>query len=52
MEKGKEITDILKFRPKETLRNLWDKLRGYMIFCKPVIVDHHYGEIEIRPAPT
>jgi len=37
VEKGKSVTEILKLRPKETLRNLWDKLKHYMIFCKPVM---------------
>jgi hypothetical protein len=35
IEKGKNITAILKTRPKETVHNLWNKLKGFMIFCKP-----------------
>ena len=34
-EKGKCITEIFKLRPKETLHNLWENLKGYMIFCRP-----------------
>ena len=37
-EKGKCITAILKLRPKETLHNLWNKLKHFMIFCKPGII--------------
>jgi len=53
IEKGKCITEILKLRPKETLHNLWSNLKGYMIFCKPVL-DYYCLENEniIRPAPT
>jgi hypothetical protein len=53
IEKGKCVTGILKLRPKETLHNLWSKLKGYMIFCKP-----HTGscfdenEYVIPPTPT
>ena len=45
IEKGKYITDILKLRPKETIRNLWNKLKHYMIFCSPFEVCH---QTEIR----
>jgi hypothetical protein len=34
IEKEKCITEILKLRPKESLHNLWQKIRGYMIFVK------------------
>ena len=53
IEKGKCITDILKLRPKETIHNLWNKLRGYMIFCKPV-TNNHVSEKDyiIAPAPA
>jgi hypothetical protein len=52
-EKGKDITDILKLRPKETIRNLWNKWKHYMIFCQPVIIDDPpEDENAIRPAPT
>ena len=40
IEKGKLVTEILKLRPKETLRNLWYKLKHYLIFCKPSTVDY------------
>jgi hypothetical protein len=53
IEKGKWVTAILKRRPKETLHNLWNKLKGYMIFCKPP-PDNRFDEIEylIPPAPA
>ena len=53
VEKGKTVTLILKLRPKESLRNLWNKLKGYMIFCKPD-TDIYSDEKEylIQPAPT
>jgi len=35
IEKGKCIAEILRLRPKETLHNLWGKLKGYMIFKEP-----------------
>ena len=35
IEKGKLIKEILKQRPKESLHNLWIKLRCYMIFVMP-----------------
>ena len=38
IEKGKLITAILKDRQKETLKNIWNKLKHYMIFCNPVII--------------
>jgi hypothetical protein len=40
IEKGKLVTSILKLRPKETLRNLWNKLKYYMIFCKLSTIDY------------
>jgi hypothetical protein len=53
IEKGKEITEILKIRPKETIHNLWYKLIAYMIFCKPVVISSCLeDENSIRPAPT
>jgi hypothetical protein len=48
IEKGKCMSDILKLRKKETIHNLWEKLRNYMIFCHPVILD---PSTEIIPAP-
>jgi hypothetical protein len=53
IEKGKDITEILKLRPKETLHNIWSKLKNYMIFCKPVVINSpREHENRIRPAPT
>jgi hypothetical protein len=53
VEKGKEISEILKLRPKETVCNLWDKLKHFMIFCRPVIIeDPPEKGNSIRPAPT
>lgn len=59
IEKGKLISAILKLRPKETLMNLWRKLKAYLIFCKPFITniysenenDNQY-DCQIRPAPA
>jgi len=53
LEKGKCISKILKLRPKETIHNLWVKLKAYMIFIKPIIISDltEYERI-IRPAPT
>ena len=54
IEKGKQVTAILKSRPKETITNLWKKLKSYFIFCKPVL-SGIYGEydngyaVNIRP---
>jgi len=49
-EKGKCITAILKLRPKETLHNLWSKLKHYMIFCKPDGINPtDENETEINP---
>jgi hypothetical protein len=49
IEKGKCIINILKTRPKETIRNLWDKLKHFMIFCKPYITNQSDDDgIEIR----
>ena len=53
IEKGKCVRAILKLRPKETLNNLWNKLKHYMIFCKyPIINNSPEYENLIRPAPT
>jgi len=53
VEKGKCVAAIRKLRPKETFHNLWNKLKGYMIFCKPD-TDIYTDEKEylIQPAPT
>jgi len=37
IEKLKCVSEILKLHPKESLHNLWGKIRGYMIFVKPEI---------------
>jgi hypothetical protein len=52
-EKENCIAEILKLRPKETIRNLWDKLRGYLIFTQPEY-DFPYFEYDrqCRPAPA
>jgi hypothetical protein len=52
VEKGKCVTAILKLRPKETLHNLWNKMKGYMIFCNPD-TDNRLDKKEylIPPAP-
>jgi hypothetical protein len=55
IEKGKLVTEILKLRPKETIINLWKKLKSFFIFCKPIVSDifnEHENRYacEIRPA--
>ena len=53
IEKGKTITSILKLRQKETLHNLWNKLKHYMIFCNPDLRKYQSDyEDKIRPAPS
>jgi hypothetical protein len=53
IEKGTGLKAILKLRPKETLYNLWNKLKGYMIFCKPLLHNKAEGSIStLHPAPT
>ena len=53
IEKGKLITEILKRRPKETIHNLWLRLKSYMIFCLPQISIHSpEKEDRIKPAPA
>jgi len=53
IEKGKCITAILKLRPKETLHNLWYKLKGCMI-CWKSMIEYFTQETEFRIpwAPT
>jgi len=49
IEKGKTVTAILKLRKKETIHNLWDKLKYFMIFCEPFIINlPDDNETEIR----
>jgi hypothetical protein len=38
IEKGKCIMEILKVRSKETIRNLWQNLKGYMKFSNPALM--------------
>lgn len=53
IEKGKVMEDILKLRPGETLRNLWMKVKHYMIFCQPSINNYSSDyENKIEPAPV
>ena len=57
VEKGKVITDILKLRHKETIRNLWSKLKNYMIYCRSPVIDNVFAyervnANRINPAPT
>jgi hypothetical protein len=52
-EKGKCITGILKIRLKETIHNLWNKLKHFMIFCKPGIINYSFdNDYKIMPAPA
>jgi len=53
IEKGNGITRILRLRPKESLHNLWCKLKGFLIFCR-LIINYHSPEFDISlwPAPT
>jgi hypothetical protein len=46
VEKDKCIIQILKLRAKETIHNLWGKLKGYMIFCMPD-TSNYFTENEI-----
>jgi len=51
IEKGKTVTAILKLRKKETIHNLWNKLKSFMIFCEPVIInlsDDNETEIKLN----
>jgi hypothetical protein len=59
IEKGKYVIKILKHKPKETITNLWQNLRGYLIHCKPVIIDlfseieiGNEKELQLKPAPA
>jgi hypothetical protein len=53
VEKDKSIACILKLRPKETVHNLWNNLKGFMIFCKPIIINiADETAYMIPPAPT
>ena len=53
IEKDKLVTAILKLRPKETLRNLWGKLKHYLIFCNLIEISCPLdGEGYNNPAPS
>ena len=53
IEKGKLVTAILKLRPKESLRNLWDKLKYYLVFRNPLEINQaSEKETDIKPAPS
>jgi len=53
LEKDKCVTDILKLRPKETLRNLWDKLKAFMLYFIPDYnCDENYYRFPLKPAPS
>ena len=57
LEKGKTVTEIRKQRPKETITNLWDNLRGFLIYsvfelCNSYIEFDDEIEHEIEPAPS
>jgi len=53
VEKGKCVTEVLKLRPKETIRNLWRKLIACMIYCAPdSIHDSEDTGFLIPPAPA
>jgi hypothetical protein len=53
VEKGKAIVEVLKLRPKETIRNLWRKLIACMIFSKPNSFHHTIkSDFIFPPAPT
>jgi hypothetical protein len=53
VEKQNCISDIMKLRPKETIRNLWLKLIAYMIFCQTEIINNEdEKDCTIPPAPT
>lgn len=54
VEKEKVVSELLKIRPKETIQNLWYKLKGFMIFVKPLPIeeaDFLLNE-ELNPVPT
>jgi hypothetical protein len=63
MEKGTIVTEIRKDRPKETITNLWDNLRGFLIHSL-FELNNIYVELEdqlecqieiesqIKPAPS
>ena len=40
IEKGRCVTEILKLRPGETIRNLWNLLKYHMVFCKPAQISY------------
>jgi len=53
IEREKCITDVLKSRPKETITNLWKNLKGYFIFCIPVMMKYCASIAgNLMPAPS
>lgn len=53
VEKGKLITAILKERLKESIHNLWFKLKAFMVFISPCETgDAPRRNVTIMPAPT
>jgi len=53
IEKDKLVTAILKLHPKETLRNLWGKLKHYLIFCNPLEIFSSLEDVaDNKPAPS
>jgi type II secretory ATPase GspE/PulE/Tfp pilus assembly ATPase PilB-like protein len=57
IEKGKIITEIRKQRPKETISNIWEKLRGFMIhsileLCNIFVELQDEIEDEIEPTSS
>jgi hypothetical protein len=52
-EKENCIAEILAIRPKETIRNLWENLRGYMTYTLPeCCFANPENNPQSRPAPT
>jgi type II secretory ATPase GspE/PulE/Tfp pilus assembly ATPase PilB-like protein len=57
VEKGKIITEIRKQRPKETITNLWENLRGFFIHSIFTLINmcvelENELENEIEPTPS
>jgi hypothetical protein len=52
VEKLNCVTGILKERPKETIRNLWLKLKAYMIFCRTDTLIERTDENDHKKPPA
>ncbi|MDR2810228.1 MAG: hypothetical protein LBB84_06690, partial [Tannerellaceae bacterium] len=52
VEKDKAVSQLLNRRPKETFRNLWSKLKAFMIFV-PLPTDAFLSlpQNDTKPAP-